>query len=286
MDTRLNRTRKTVPQPADKEPTAEEVTLTIDIHGTPCSLIDIRATGDVLLDVTFDNRKCTRRFTPGPNGMKRVISIVKPSKPIDSRVLYRVRLDTLMKTSKYFELLLGSDNFEEGRSISTTFATLKSSRINPTDAEPTLLPRIPILDDDDSTYIEGREAVFGDLLRILHGADALTKFTIPYLAVLAIMADRFDCTSVVGPYFRRRGKVPWPQTYGVITYATEETLRQKVLTSWLLEDKIRLASATKELIFRGSLRWSGDPAKEDFRATWWDLQDGLEGKLDCWSPVV
>jgi len=101
------------------------------------------------------------------------------------------------------------------------------------------------------------------------------------LTILAVMADRFDCTQTVGRYVRSLKKYPWPQTYGNATAATEETLRQKILLTWLLDDQIRFASATKELILRGSLRWvEEDPSFKEHQATWWDLQDGLEMELN------
>jgi hypothetical protein len=194
-----------------------------------------------------------------------------------------VRLDTLKKTSKYFELLLGSDKFAEGTGIAAAFASLRLRDIVPSEAEPQDLPRISIIDDDESTRIAGREAVFGDLLHILHGDDVAARFTIPYLAAMAIMADQFDCTSTVARYVKSARRFPWPQTFGNISPATEEVLRQKILISWLLDDPVKFASATRELILRGSLRWSGTEERLDReqQATWWDLQDGLEGKVSC-----
>jgi hypothetical protein len=192
----------------------------------------------------------------------------------------------LKKTSKYFELLLGSERFAEGSGIASTFATLKAKGISPSEAEPQDLPRIVITDDDDATRIAGREVVFGDLLRILHGADITTRLTIPYLAMLAVMADRFDCTQTVARYVKSTKRFPWPQTFGQMTAATEEVLRQKILIAWLLDDQVKLASATKELILRGSLRWtsSEEQPDKDQQATWWDLQDGIEGAIRFYLP--
>jgi hypothetical protein len=227
--------------------------------------------------VTFDNQKSSTKLALAQTGLLRSIPLMKAAKPTNARVLYRVRLDTLKKKSKYFELLLGSDKFEEGKNIAEVFDSLQSRGISPTEANPTDLPRIAITDDDDSTRMAGREVVLGDLLRILHGADGTMRLSIPYLSTLAIMADRFDCNEVIGRYVNSK-KFPGPQTFGVMTAVTEEALRQKILVSWLLDDQTKLASATKELILRGSLRWSGDDTVEkDHQAIWWDLQDGLEG---------
>jgi hypothetical protein len=280
MDTGSFRIRKTVPRHTEKLSPLPE-TSTVNIDGDLYSLIDIRATGDVLLEVTFENRKSSSKLIPNYDTSSRGGTILKHTKSSNTRVLYRVRLDTLKKTSKYFELLLGSDKFAEGSGIAATFASLRLRDIVPSEAEPQDLPRISIIDDDDSTRIAGREAVFGDLLQILHGADVTTRFTIPYLATLAVMADRFDCTTTVARYVKSSKRFPWPQTFGNNFPATEEVLRQKILISWLLGDPVKLAQATRELILRGSLRWSGieEHSHREQQATWWDLQDEIEGKV-------
>lgn len=278
MDTGSGRIQKIIPRRTEKSSPLPE-TSTVEIDGNLYSLVDIRATGDVLLEVTFENRKSSLKLVPNHEAVHRGGILAKHSKSSNNKVLYRVRLETLKKTSKYFELLLGSDKFAEGSAIAIKFASLRVRDIVPSEAEPQELPRISITDDDDPTRIAGREVVFSDLLQILHGGEVSTRLTIPYLATLAVMADRFDCTSTVARYVKSSRKFPWPQTYGNSSPATEEVLRQKILISWLLDDSVRLASATRELILRGSLRWSGTEglSQREQQATWWDLQGGLEG---------
>lgn len=285
MDTGSFRIRKTVPRRTEKSSPHPE-TSTVYIDGGSYSLVDIRATGDILLEVTFENRKSSSKLVSNYDALSRGGTTVTNTKSSNSKVLYRVRLDTLKKTSKYFELLLGSDKFAEGSGIAATFVSLRLRDIVPSEAEPQDLPRISIIDDGDSTRIAGREAVFGDLLQILHGGDVATRLSIPYLATLAVMADRFDCTTTVARYVKSSRRFPWPQTFGINSPATEEVLRQKILISWLLDDPVKLASATKELILRGSLKWPvvEEISPEAQQATWWDLQDGLEGVVICIYP--
>jgi hypothetical protein len=280
MDTGSFHIRKTVPRHAETSSPFPE-TSTICIDGDSYSLVDIRATGDILLEVTFENRKSSSKLLPNHDASSRAGTVVKHTKSPNSKVLYRVRLDTLKKTSKYFELLLGSDKFAEGSEIAATFASLRLRDIVPSEAEPQDLPRISIVDDDESTQIAGREAVFSDLLHILHGGDIATRLTIPYLATMAVIADRFDCTTTIARYVKSARRFPWPQTFGNNSPSTEEVLRQKILITWLLDDPVKLASATRELILRGSLKWSGaeEHSHREQQATWWDLQDGLEGKV-------
>jgi hypothetical protein len=61
----------------------------------------------------------------------------------------------------------------------------------------------------------------------------------------------------------------------------EETMRQRVLFSWLLEDRLKFAAYTKDLVLRGSVRWrSEDDVDEKLhQALWWNLPDDLEDEL-------
>jgi hypothetical protein len=59
----------------------------------------------------------------------------------------------------------------------------------------------------------------------------------------------------------------------------EEILRQKVLIQFHTDHGVRLAAATKELVLRGSFRWSGNyDMSTEYQTPWWDLPHNLEGK--------
>lgn len=264
---------------------AQEPSLSID--GTSYKLVDIRATGDIILDVTFENSRYATISASAEEPKSRPRKYAKPTK---TRMLYRVRLDTLKKTSKYFDHLLGSDKFKEGSMIAEKFANLKLRDVKPSEAEASELPRVEIVDDDEASQTTGREAVFEDLLHILHGAEAATKPTVVYIASLSIMADRFECAPMVARYVKGLKTFKWPATYGrsykdggsMMTPATEELLRQKILIAWLLDQPIRLAQCTKELVLRGSSQWvirdeEAENIPSSRKATWWDLPDCLEG---------
>src|ERR1700734_2499796 len=107
MDTGSFRIQKTAPRHDEKSSSLSETSI-VFIDGVSYSLVDIRATGDILLEVTFENRKSSSTLVSNHDASSRGGTIVKHTKSSNSRVLYRVRLDTLKKTSKYFELLLGS----------------------------------------------------------------------------------------------------------------------------------------------------------------------------------
>lgn len=263
-----------------------------DITQAAPSVVNIAPNGDVVLDVEFQNSretlKSARKATASQVRPTSVSSVPQPELKLRVKVAYRVRLATLKLHSKYFENLLSDTRFQEARSIETAFEKLSLKGVRAEDAEAQELPWVKIVDDDEATRSAGREAAFGDLLRILHHVDTVTKsFTFNYVATLAVLADRFDCVLAVSRYMPRL-KPKWPLTQprsprddGVgLTQHTEEVLRQKILVAWLLDQPLRLAAASRELIMYGSARWSAFPEADmhAYGATWWDLQDDLESK--------
>jgi hypothetical protein len=258
--------------PATPPPTSGgEASIYID--DTDYKLVEIRATGDVILDVTFENTYACTKSVPSD-----AIHKLRASKAAITsvRLFYRARLETLKKHSKYFGHLLGSDVFGEGLRIKEAFSELAQSGLKPSEIEPAFLPRIKIVDEDDATRAMGRELVFRDMLQIIHGAEHLTKpISMNYLSILVIMADRFDCAAPVTRYVTGIfGGFRYPQT---LDNSAEEVLRQKILIFYRTNQAARLAAATKELILRGSSRWAAYDENPSFSTAWWDLPDGLEG---------
>lgn len=250
-----------------------EAVPTISIDDVLHNIIEIRATGDVLLDVTFENSNaCTKSIPMDVIGKLRISKTPFPS----PRILYRVRLETLKKYSKYFTHLLG-DVFGEGRAIQTTFSELADLNLQPSECEAGRLPRIKIVDEDDATLTLGRELVFRDMMRIIHGSEYMTKpINMNYLSVLAVMADRFDCLGPVTRYITSSfANFKYPQT---VDTNAEEVLRQKILIFYRTNQAPRLATATKELILRGSSKWSTYGDESGTTAAWWDLPDDLDRK--------
>lgn len=261
-------------------PTSVGSGTSIHIDDSEYKVVEIRATGDVLLDVTFENTNACNKSIPSD-----AIQRLRASKATipSVRVIYRVRLETLKKQSQYFTHLLGSDVFGEGRAIKDIFSSLNDSNLKPSEVEPSRLPRIKILDEDDATRTMGREVVFRDMLRIIHGAEHLTKpVNIHYLSILVVMADRFDCSTPITRYVTGTfASFKYPQT---LDNSVEEVLRQKILLFYRTNQATRLAAATKELILRGSSRWVTCDEIPAFSTAWWDLPDGLEGMFQ--SPTV
>ncbi|KAI8964742.1 hypothetical protein F5Y11DRAFT_315092 [Daldinia sp. FL1419] len=250
-------------------------------------VVNIVDGGDLILDVTFENSKDTLRTARAAQS-KLFNRDPQPAPKKKARLGFRVSLKALKTQSKYFERLLTDSRFKEAKDISSAFAALAIKSIKPETADAGELPWIKIQDDDQATHYAHREGVFGDLLRILHGKEAVTKFTMSFVTTLAVLADRFDCTSAVSKYLVAGTRFKWPLTNrkairdepSVMSRGNEDILRQKILVSWLLNQPARLQAATKEIIMNGSCRWSSfaqDDESSD--ATWWYLQDGLEQEL-------
>lgn len=128
-------------------------------------LVDIRSTGDIILEVSFRNGSDVTKSIP-----KDALRNLRTRKlPIPSpKIFYRVRLDTLTKNSEYFKMLL-KPQFAEGLSVAQAFSSLAGSGQDPTKIDADKLPRVKIVDEDIATKTLGREAMFADLLRIIHG---------------------------------------------------------------------------------------------------------------------
>lgn len=148
------------------DPAAAKALPSIRIDNEEHPVIEVRATGDILLDVRFENTNSCNKSIPAD-----VLRLLRASKsPIPSaRIFYRVRLETLKKQSRYFEHLLGP-KFAEGAAITQTFGRLAKLGQNPTEVAADELPRITIVDEDVATKTLGRESMFRDMLRIIHGA--------------------------------------------------------------------------------------------------------------------
>ncbi|KAL2020769.1 hypothetical protein VTK56DRAFT_7967 [Thermocarpiscus australiensis] len=258
---------------------------------TGLHIVAIVPTGDVLLDVTFDTSKDTLRAAKkaarslrSRPGQQTETPALKPQ----VRRAYRVQIAALKQNSKYFNTLLSDTRFAEARSIEAGFQRLSMKNVKPSEADATDLPVVRIHEDDEATRSVGQESAFEDLLKILHKTQTTSRaVTIQYLAVLAVLADRFGCTAAVSRYLNAL-KFKWPATQTkpsaddrtALTKAAEETLRQKILVSWLLDQPLKMHTATRELIMYGSRKWSPFfDEQETSGAAWWDLPDDLEREL-------
>ena len=261
-------------------------------HGLNPRVINVDAHGDVVLDVTFETSPNTLRKSrkaalaaARKAGSTASTTATAPELKPKVRIAYRVSLHALRQHSKYFANLLFNPQFREAKVIADAHQLITERGAKPAESEPSELPWLPIADDDDATRTAGREHAFEDMLRLIHGKPPkVARAGISYVTTMAIIADRFDCTSAIGRCLNSELKFKWPITSGRPLRdesgretEVEQVLRQKILVSWLLHQPMRLHSATRELIIRGSSHWSAfyDGESEN-TAAWWNLPDGLE----------
>jgi hypothetical protein len=282
-----------VPGDGDSPDDGSAVTgTTSHVGGQNRKVIAIGSKDDIVLDVTFETssatlRKSRKEALAAARKAGSAAAVPVPDLKPKVKVAYRVSLEALRKHSNYFSNLLSNPNFREAKLIAGAHDRIKARGARPAEADVRDLPWITIADDDEATKAAAREHVFEDVLRIIHQEPPkVPRVTMSYLATLAITADRFDCTTVVSHCLNKELKSKWPVTSnrpmrddaGRAT-DVEQVLRQKILVSWLLGQPLRLHNATRELIMRGSSRWStfydaGD--NETTTAAWWSLPDGLE----------
>jgi len=164
------------------------------IDGVAHDVVEIRATGDVILEVTFENTSACNRSIPA-DIIKELR--LKKSEIQSGKVFYRVDLEPLKKHSKYFANLLGSEVFGEGQAVKDALSRLKLENLKPSEVEAEKLPRVIMVNDELGTRTLGRETVFLDLLCVLHGIEHTTKpVNLLYLTVLV-------CNQTLGAKLRR-----------------------------------------------------------------------------------
>ncbi|POS84047.1 hypothetical protein EPUL_001983 [Erysiphe pulchra] len=271
--------------------------LKIDDEKIP--LIEISKQGDVILDVTFQNSSdCTRSIVPKdhkPNSNKNVNRLrhIKSLAPSSQRICYRVELKLLENISKYFRLLF-STQFAEGTAVQNTIKALREeAAISQGNSEKELnqendyllkitdvvkkLPRIKIIDEDLATKTVGRELIFDDILRVIHGLEPKnTPYTTHSWSVLVLLADNYDVVPYLSRYFQKACLNHINRTNS----NKNEVLRQKILIQYYIEKGPRFASSTKDLIMRGfSSEESTKNYTEDMKGAWWDLPYGIESEV-------
>ncbi|KAI9838073.1 MAG: hypothetical protein M1819_006228 [Sarea resinae] len=202
--------------------------------------------------------------------------------------LFRVLSRCLTYRSEYFSTLLDPLKFKEGAIVSETHKTLRGQYSSFSLASNRELPHIVVSGMEHTPLDHLTREIFADYLRILHGQGGEADLKLPskgkptaYLVTLAIIADRFDCLRVVGPYLKAQRLFVAPDLRRIQKGPlNEELLRQKLLICILLDYPEYVAFFSKEIIFQGSTRWTSDEiSSAENLPLWWDLPKGLEAEL-------
>ena len=205
---------------------------------------------------------------------------------------YRCSREVLRRTSEYFNVLLDPVKFSEGIAVEARIRDLTRQYNDTATIPASELPKVVVADVGD---IPKGYTSSGTVIRlffeILH--DPSTPWPVPraqsvnLVALLSIIADRFDCLNTTAEYLRRQGLDTALRTRKSATaHKTELDNRQRLLAGSLFgfPDWVRQCSAA--LIIDGtrkqavtSLHSSEDEERERDEALWWRLPGGIEGKF-------
>ena len=193
---------------------------------------------------------------------------------------YRVSKIALQSASHYFSVLLDPSKFSEGIAVDRTLKAICGlDGAIPFRALPRIsLPDIGPVPQDVST-----QPAVELFLRILHSEES--PWPTPrasFVAVLAIIADRFAATTPIANYvIHRKWKSKLIAQKGS-NLPNEARVRQLLLIGLILRfpDWARQYSAM--LIVQGSEKWTAQNKEVvGAKALWWSLPNGLEGELQA-----
>lgn len=196
--------------------------------------------------------------------------------------VYRVSISILRSKSLYFDSLLDPTKFSEGLAIHNRRIELSQQYSNVTEAPPSELPRVTILDIGEIPSEPISESVFRHFLGVLHNYS--TSSSVPrthFIAILVLIADRFDAVKPVARYMTSHGWMKDPikvDRHSKSDVHAEIILRQRILIGLIVRSSTWLAHYSASLIREGSERWTTDSANTTSEAIWWHLPHGIEGK--------
>lgn len=207
---------------------------------------------------------------------------------------YLVDASTLRDASPYFSTLLDPNKFAEGIRLDERTKELGKKHAGDNAVPLADLPVVALDDVGQVPPLASTEAVFTLFLCILHSLVVpLPQPDWSSLAMLAIIADRFDALEAVATFVARRGWTKrcfsWDERTPLGT-KREKLLRQQILVALLFGIAPLLRKQTATLIVADSILWSEDEVagKIDQEALWWDLPQGIEGTSarDLWNNTT
>ena len=194
--------------------------------------------------------------------------------------IYRVSTTALRQASHYFNVLLDASKFSEGITVDKRLRAIRGKHGEREAIPSAELPKIFVSDIGQVPEGVSTDSVVVLFLRILHNENASWPTPrLSFVALLAIVADRFAATTPIANYVIQRN---WKTKLFVQKgppLLTETRIRQQLLVGLILRfpDWVREFSAG--LIVQGSEKW-GEPCEDskENEALWWNLPNNLEGK--------
>ena len=194
---------------------------------------------------------------------------------------YRVSVATLRNSSAYFDTLLDPNKFSEGAAVQRRLRELSRSHVDVTLLPTSDLPRVSISDFGQVPKAKTSELAVKLFLDILHNPTVSVSVPHPhFIAILALIADRFDATSPISLYVLNCGwkkKPAKPDKNRKSDLQIELLRRQKLLIGLLLGFQDWVYCYSSELIYQGSEKWKSALTADDGGAPWWYLPHGEEG---------
>ena len=217
------------------------------------------------------------------NGMRDlVLEVYKPGANVPH--YYLVSSGVLRTASSYFRVLLDPNKFNEGASFDTAMRALLEKHSSLQSIPPEDLPRIKLTDFGLLPKKPKLEEAMTLYLSILHKTDRFCNIpNLHPLAVMAIMADRFDTVAAIASYVI---SIPWRENllnssvFGDWGIGQEVATRQILLIAMLLKvEPKKFKGHTANLIIKGSDNWKAETEiNGDRSALWWNLPGNLEGR--------
>ena len=212
-----------------------------------------------------------------------VLEILEPDTHLEH--LYLVSSAILRKVSPYFRVLLDPEKFHEGISFDVKLNLLLKEHGDLRAIAPADLPRVRLTEFAPIPKKSKLMDAMTLFLWILHNPDRPYRMPGMHgLALVAIIADRFDTVGDVAGYINR---MHWREELfnwipcGDWGMKQEVETRQLLLAALLLKIEPRkFRGHTANLISKGSEKWKTDRARKgNVDALWWNLPCNLEGGL-------
>ena len=189
-------------------------------------------------------------------------------------ICYRVSSRVLKESSTYFVNLLDPQKFSEGVRVHRELAELHTKHSDISVVPASSLPRVLISDVGDFPRGTSNEFILTYFFKILHLTNERPHRnpSSTSMALLAVVADRFDATKAIASYVKE-AKAPHNQVM------KEETCRQRLLTGYLLTIDDSAKRWSNQLILAGSERWTQDYQESVTHGEplWWHLPGDIEG---------
>lgn len=210
---------------------------------------------------------------------------------------YRCSRNVLRSASEYFNVLLDPIKFSEGIAVEARIQDLARRYNDFATIAAYELPRALVTDVGDLPMgCVSTDTVVALFFKILHDSSTTWPFqrakSVPLLALLSIVADRFACTNIVADYLIQQKLTTALLKNGRsnTAYKSELKNRQKLLVGLIFGFPEWVQQCSASLIVGGPARQTAVGSEDEDlhgdHALWWRLPGGVEEELACRREYV